>query len=192
MFEHREQIIKDFSKAWEMNDAAHRVEHFLKVEECGLIIADRLDLRFDYQLITYVAFFHDMFAWSRDNHHEMSARWIETTSYPLISSLPKIDKKMVASGCLQHRASFKGSYDGKFSEMMASADREVPGNVARMVERAVQYRIGKGYSRADAMKPAVDHIKEKFSESGYCRYPNMYLEVFGEELAEQRREIRNL
>lgn len=192
MFEHRDQIIKDFSKFWEVNDPAHRLKHFSNVEQCGLIIASRLDLRFDYRLITYVAFFHDMFAYSRDNHHELSARWIETTAYPMIASLPRIDKAMVASACLQHRASFKGEFDGKFSELMNSADRELPGDVQAMVERAVQYRMARGFSREDAVKPAVEHIKEKFGNDGYARYPDMYLKVFGEELEKQREDIRNL
>lgn len=192
MFEFREQIIQDFSKAWELNDEAHRLKHFSNVEECGFVINNRLGLKFDYRLITFVAFFHDMFAWSRDNHHEMSARWIETTAYPMIANLPRIDKAMVASACLQHRASFEGRFDGKFSELMNSADRELPGDVAGMVERAVLYRMNKGVSREDAMKPAVEHIKLKFAENGYARYPNMYLEVFGEELAAQRMEIKNL
>lgn len=192
MFEHRDQIIKDFSKFWEVNDPAHRLKHFSNVEKCGLIIASRLDLRFDHRLITYVAFFHDMFAYSRDNHHELSARWIETTSYPMIASLSRIDKAMVASACLQHRASFTGRFDGKFSELMNSADRELPGDVPAMIERAVQYRMARGVSREDAMKPAIDHIKEKFAEGGYARYPKIYLDAFGDELALQRSEIKNL
>lgn len=188
----KEQIIKDFSKRWELNDEAHRLKHFSNVEECGLIINQRLNLKFDQQLITYVAFFHDMFAYDRFNHHEMSARWIETTDYPLIACLSKHDKAMVASACLQHRASFEGRFDGKFSELMNSADRELPGDVAGMVERAVLYRMNKGFTREEAMKPAVDHIKEKFGSDGYARYPNLYLKVFDEELWKQRMDIANL
>lgn len=185
-------IIRDFSKAWEANDGAHRIGHFSNVEECGMIINSRLDLRFDGVLIMMVAFFHDMFAYSRDNHHHLSACWIETTSYPPVASLLDEDKRLVATACLQHRASFTGKFDNKFAELMNAADRELPCDVSKMIERAVQYRIGLGVKPEDALKPAIEHIKEKFGVGGYARYSPMYLEVFGDELAEQRRQIANL
>lgn len=192
MFEEKEKIIQDFSKYWEMNDEAHRLKHFSNVEECALIINYRADLRFDHVMITYAAFFHDMFAWSRDNHHEMSARWVETTAYPLVASLLKWDKKMLASACLQHRASFTGKFDNKFAELMNAADRELPGNVPAMIERAVQYRMAQGFTREESLGPAVAHIVEKFSANGYARYPQIYLDVFEADLLQQRQDIANL
>lgn len=188
----KNQIIADFSKAWEVNDKAHRVEHFSNVEECGMYLADQLGLGFNRKLITMVAFFHDMFAWSRFNHHLMSAEWVMSTDYPLITRLSEQGRKMVAAGCREHRASNTDAYSCKFAELMASADREFPGNIENMVERAVLYRMNKGMTRDEAYGPAVDHIKEKFGLLGYCRYPNMYLSVFGDALQKQRDDIKNL
>ncbi len=68
----RERIILDFTPAYQLNDEAHRVKHFSNVEKCGNEINQRLGLGFDSRLILLVAFFHDMFAWSRINHHDMS------------------------------------------------------------------------------------------------------------------------
>lgn len=192
MFEQKEKIIQDFSKYWEMNDEAHRLKHFSNVEECALIINHRAGLKFDLVMITYAAFFHDMFAWSRYNHHEMSAHWVLTTDYPLISFLPDIDKKMLADACREHRASFKGEFSGKFSELINAADRELPGDVPAMVERAILYRMGKGYSREEALKPSIEHIKDKYSITGYGRYPQIYLDVFEADLLQQRQDIANL
>lgn len=192
MFEEKEKIIQDFSKYWEMNDEAHRLKHFGNVEGCALIINDRADLQFDHVMITYAAFFHDLFAWSRYNHHEMSSHWVLTTDYPLISFLPAGDKKMLADACLQHRASFKGEFSSKFSELINAADREIPGNVPAMIERAVQYRMARGFTREESLGPAVAHIVDKFSANGYARYPQIYLDVFGDELLQQRQDIANL
>lgn len=192
MFEQKEKIIQDFSKYWEMNDEAHRLKHFSNVEECAGIINHRADLRFDHVMITYAAFFHDMFAWSRYNHHEMSAHWVLTTDYPLIANLLDTDKKMLASACRQHRASFSGKFDNKFAELMNAADRELPGDVPAMVERAILYRMGKGYSREEALKPSIEHIKDKFGISGYARYPQIYLDVFEADLLQQRQDVANL
>jgi hypothetical protein len=189
----RNEVIKDFSKMWEVNDKAHRVDHFTRVEKCGELLNEKLNLGYDPELIMLVAHFHDMFAWSRHNHHLLSAEWVRTTDYPIIAELDTVDRELVAMGCEHHRASYKGKFFCRFDELMNSADRELPGDVDLMIERAVLYRMNRGMSRADAMKPAIDHIKEKFgAASGYARYPKMYLDVFGDELTEQRRLIDNL
>lgn len=192
MFEQKEKVIQDFSKYWEMNDEAHRLKHFSNVEECALIINHRAGLKFDHVMITYAAFFHDLFAWSRYNHHEMSAHWVMTTDYSLIANLPDGCKKMLASACRQHRASFSGEFDNKFAELINAADRELPGDVPGMVERAILYRMAKGYTREEALKPAIHHIKDKFSVGGYARYPKIYLDVFEADLCQQRQDIANL
>lgn len=188
----REKIVKDFTQFWAVNDEAHQVRHFTNVEVCGNAINDRLGLGFDPKLIMLVAHFHDMFAWSRHNHHQMSARWVDTTDYPPIADLTLEEKLRVYWGCLQHRASFKGDFKSRFSELMNAADRELPGDVEGMIERAVLYRMARGMSREEAYAPAVQHIQEKFAEGGYCRYPKLYLSVFGDELAKQRLDIKNL
>lgn len=190
----KQQIIQDFSRFWELNDEAHRLKHFENVEKCGFAINDALGLGFDPKLITLVAFFHDMFAYSRHNHHLLSAVWVGSTDYPLIKQLEPDELFMVGLGCKNHRASYKGEFVGPFDELMNAADRELPGDVDNMVERAVLYRMGKGMSREDAYKPAVEHIKEKFGgqADAYARYPKFYLDVFGDELTEQRRIIDQL
>lgn len=189
----KQQIIKEFSHVWELNDEAHRLKHFENVEKCGFAINEALGLGFDPRLITMVAFFHDMYAWSRYNHHEMSAHWIRTTDHPLVTQFDPEDRYLIEMGCWHHRASYDGYFYSKFDELMNAADRELPGDVENMVERAVLYRINKGMSREEAYGPAVEHIKEKFgSVSGYARYPQLYLDVFGDLLTEQRRVIDQL
>lgn len=189
----RAKILKDFGNAFLANDTAHRATHFWNVEQCGRLLNDRLGLGFDPKLIMLAAHFHDMFAWSRNNHDLLSAKWVLTTDYPAIVELDKHDRKLVSWACRQHRASFKGHFVHKFAELFNAADREVPGDVKAMIERAVQFRMAKGLTREEAYGPAVEHIKEKYGAVvGYARYPQLYLDVFGDELAAQRRIIDNL
>lgn len=190
--EMRGRIVLDFTPAWELNDGAHRLKHFAAVEACGNAINDRLGLGYHPGLIMMVAMFHDMFSWSRVNHHHMSAEWVMTTDYDIITSLTGEERKMVAAGCREHRASNQERFSCEFAALMNAADREIPGDVDAMIERAVQYRVARGMSREEAMGPAIEHIVDKFGDGGYARYPDMYLEAFGDTLTEQRRQIANL
>lgn len=188
----KDLIITEFSKVWELNDEAHRLKHFNAVEACGLEINRRLNLGYDPKLITLVAFFHDMYAWDRGNHHQMSARWVETTDHPIIAQLEPRERAWVYWGCLQHRASFEGVFANTFSEMMNAADRELPGNVAGMIERGVQYRTARGVGADEARAGAIEHIKGKFGRGGYARYPDLYEKAFGNVLEAQYEEIAAL
>jgi hypothetical protein len=190
---YREQIIYEFSKVWELNDAAHRIEHFLEVEKCANHINKKLGLKFSPKLILMVAFFHDMFAWSRHNHHQMSAEWILTTDLPMICVLKPGERELVAAGCREHRASGTEPFSCDFAELMCSADRGFPTtDVETILQRAIQYRLALGYGEKDARQGAIEHVKEKFGTDGYARYPEMYQQAFDYELALQRELVDKL
>ena len=180
------RIIEEFSSKWELNDPAHRLSHFKSVQSCGVYINATLKLNYDVNLITMVAYFHDLFAWSRDNHHEMSAFWIMTTDHPLVNWMDSTQRKLVSNACKEHRASYKGVYSHEFSELMASADRGEPGNIEDMLIRAVQFRTSKGMGYKEAHEGALLHLKEKYGSNGYARYPRMYQETFKDILDRQR------
>lgn len=191
----RGQIIKEFSHAWEINDKAHRVEHFEDVFQCGVVINNNLELGYDPKLILFAAYFHDMFAWSRDNHHAMSFHWMTTTENKLITDNLSISEiALVSWGCYQHRASYKGTFKNSFAELINAADRGIPGDIAGMLDRAIKYRERNcpEMNRRERRDAAIQHLKEKFGSTGYARYPQMYLRVFGAELKKQREEINAL
>jgi hypothetical protein len=187
----RERIIKDFSRHWEMNDDAHRIEHFLDVEKCGNYINDKLGLGFDPMLIMLVAFFHDKYAYDRHNHHLMSGEWVRSTDYIAILALSREQRIMVAAGCREHRASGNQPFTCDFAEMMCSADRGFPTtDPEQLVKRAVQHRMHEsGMSEAEARPLAIEHIKEKYGKGGYARYPEMYVRAFAEEFYAQKEAI---
>lgn len=183
----REQVIGDFFQVWELNDPAHRVKHFEEVEHCANHINDSLRLGYDPKLIMLVAYFHDMFAWSRDNHHLMSGEWIMTTSYPVIAALDPEERLMVAAGCREHRASNTQPFTCGFAQLMSSADRGFPDlSLRHMTQRAIEYRLHKGLGTTEARKGAIRHLKEKFGTNGYANYPAYYQAVFKAELQKQR------
>lgn len=187
----RNEIIDEFSVNWELNDRGHRKDHFIMVEKCGHWINKQMDLGFDPKLIMFVAWFHDLFAWDRNNHQEISALWIENTEHPLISKyLTGWERRLVAAACREHRASYKKEYSNLFTEMMACADRGFPGDVKAMLNRSIKYQIDKfGVDEEKAIVMAKSHLKEKFGSDGYARYPDLYWKVFKKELEIQRSVI---
>ena len=184
-----EAIITEFTPMWALNDRGHRVEHFKAVNRCGQLINSRMFIQgeeFPPKLITLFAFFHDLFAWSRNNHQELSARYVATTDHPLFADLTPTERGWVARACREHRASYKGVYTCLFAELAAAADRGMPGDVDGMLERATMYRVDRGAGLEEARVGAVEHLKEKFGTGGYARYPEIYKQAFGPELAAQR------
>lgn len=183
----RNKIIEEFSPHWELNDKAHRIEHFLAVERCGNYINDTLRLGFDPKLILLVAFFHDLFAWSRHNHHLMSGDWVLQTDHEIFESLTSEERALVSAGCREHRASNKEPFTHAFAQLMSSADRGFPDPTLKgMVQRAIEYRLYRGANTEEARKGAVRHVKEKYGSRGYAVYPSFYEAVFKAELKQQR------
>lgn len=187
----RDQIIKRFSRMWELNDEAHRIEHFLEVEKCGNYINDKLDLGYDPLLIMLVAFFHDMYAFDRHNHHLMSGEWVRSCDNSIICALDDTQRLMVAAGCREHRASGDKPFSCMFAELMCSADRGFPTtDPEQLLRRAIQHRMfHENMSEEEARPAAIAHIKEKYGKGGYARYPDMYKRAFAVEFEAQQDAI---
>jgi hypothetical protein len=192
LHERREMIVVDFSAHWQLNDSAHRFAHFAEVEKCGRYINEKLGLHFDPKLILLVAWFHDLFSWTRENHHILSADFVLTSQHPVFADLTDHERQLVSDGCREHRASFKGKYSGIFSQLMSCADRGYPGDVPSMLQRAVQYRQDRGEPEVGIREGAVAHLKEKYGTGGYAAYPLMYEQAFAGELEKQRKIIDSL
>lgn len=157
----RDEIVSEFSTHWRLNDEAHRYEHFWQVELCANEINDILGLNINPKLILFAAFFHDLFAWSRVNHHELSYQYVLTTDHPLFSHLTDHERHQVAIACRHHRASYKGRFVYTLDELINSADRMIPKtNLTDMIKRALQYSLGKGNHPVKAVTLTFEHFKE--------------------------------
>ena len=183
----REMTLNQFSRHWELNDRGHRSEHFAAVERCGLLVNERLDLGFDPRLIFMVSWFHDLFAWDREKHHELSAYWFLTSEHEVLRSFTRIERELMSHACREHRSSYVGEYTTDFSQLMAAADRGIPGNIEGMIDRAVKYRLDKGIDLDDPYGKAVAHVKEKFGRESKARFPDFYRKAFAAEIEEQHR-----
>lgn len=193
----RSAICTSFKDAYALNDLAHREDHFEEVFQCGKHINKTLGFNFRERDILFAAYFHDMFAWSRNNHHILSKVWFQTTDHPLVVDSYK-DKDhfrtQVAFACGEHRASFKGNFTYAFSELINSADRGFPGDIPAMVERSRLYWLTHKPELSDdeRMTGVIAHLKEKFGRNGYARTPKMWKAVFKDQLEARIEGIESL
>lgn len=187
----RVKLINAFGSAYQLNDAAHQEDHFEEVFKTGVDINKRLNLGFSKNLIMMAAYLHDLFAWSRENHHVLSAEFVDGTCHPMITVLAKHDRKLLSTACFCHRASYKGAFPNNFAELINAADRGVPQSAGKLVQRAVDYRTSRGFQGTpeELLREAVAHVKEKFGSNGYARYADMYLACYIKELKQLREEV---
>jgi hypothetical protein len=184
------QLREDFSNTWAVNDPAHREEHFNAVYRCGLDIQDKLGMSFDPKLILLVAYFHDLFAWSRVNHHQLSHNWVKTTDYPIIAELTLEDRFLVADGCFEHRASNTDQFSNMFAELMNSADRGIPNvDPSHLFQRSFICNYGKTRDVESSVVKAHAHVIEKFGIGGYARFSDVYKAAYGEVLKQQQENV---
>ncbi len=192
----RIEIQQAFSAHWELNDSAHHQDHFESVFQTGLILKEKLQLwTFTDAELLFAAYFHDLFAWTRINHHDLAYEWMMTNNHPLITRyLNDASRRYVADACREHRASYRGNFSSRFSELVNSADRGIPGDVPGLIKRCYDHRLTTmpDASEDERMADAIKHLKHKSGSDGYARYPDMYIKVFGEELELQRQAIDKL
>lgn len=189
----RERLISAFRNHYLLNDEGHREEHFEEVFQTGVHINKTLNLGYNEELILIAAYIHDLFAWSRNNHHFLSCEFVESTDHPIIVEFEE-DRKIIAEACFTHRASYKGNFRYPFAELINSADRCRPGTVEDLLKRAIQYREGIGFqgTKEELYTDAIAHLKDKHGTKGYARYPDMYMKCFGEQLMKLQQEVDKL
>lgn len=118
----RKQYIEAYGAQYQLNDPAHRVEHFDKVLALMLDLNDHYQLQYRQELIVAGAFLHDLFAAYRDVHHILAQHYVATTDDPLIASLSTSERTLLAAACGEHRASYQGKYSSSFSVLLSSSE----------------------------------------------------------------------
>ncbi len=203
----RDELSLNFHHQWELNDRGHRMTHFEDVFQCAMYINKELDLGHPEINMLFAGYFHDLFAWTRINHHELAYQYFMTADHPVIVKYfgppfyeegacrnKKPDRLLVALACRQHRASYKGQFSNQFAELINSADRGFPKGAEVLLNRVLKHKTDTlpGKSVDELMSISIEFLKSKAGSQGYARYPDLYLKVFGEELKEQMAEIDQL
>ena len=176
-----------YAQAYLLNDPAHVEDHFREVLHNCLMLHRRLygeDSSLSQQKM-YVAasYLHDLFAWSRHNHHVLSATYVRTSDCKLLDGFTPEEREQVALMCEQHRASFTGEFDGLNAELFNAADLGKP-DLSSDVARAYKYAKANApmLDHSQWLHTARQHMVEKFSRGGYARRGQLYMIMYGTEL----------
>lgn len=196
VMEYRNDLTVKYSKAYALNDSAHRESHFDEVFMNCIKIHEVMNIELDLSdLLQYMAaaYFHDMFAWSRDNHHLLSQAFVKTSTCELISFFNDVQRARIALMCGEHRATFTGDFGNVWSERFNAADLGAPESVGSHVARAIKYHMDRNEcSYEQAAEVAKQHIKDKYGRDGYGRMSDVYKEVWGSSLEKFYQEIEAL
>lgn len=200
--------INDFKRQYHKmvacNDPAHQWEHFKAVYDAGVVLNYRTGCRFQLAAIFLVAHLHDLFAWSRVNHEKLSYAYVTGNDNSLVDTLIEIAHALQGSGtldgmrqtialaCLEHRSSYRGGFSSEFSELMNAADYELPSGLETMLKRAYVYAWNKDNVHEEAVRLSVQHMADKFGRGGYARYPQIYIDQFGDDLEDLYNDIDEL
>lgn len=198
MFEQQRMgVVEKYNSHWELLDKAHRLDHFDSVFNTAILILGRSpQLQVDAREVFLVAYFHDLFTWSRSNHHYLAETFIRTTNCQIVKEMAAtpdaIDR--VALACREHRASWTGGFSGDLSRLMSAADRGVPSTAKSLLDRALVYAATHNpeKSKSEIMELSIVHIKEKYGRGGYAKIPLMHLQMFAEEYETLYGEIDSL
>jgi len=173
---------------YKSNDAAHGIDHADDVYELALYTNQKLELGVSDHLIEIAAYYHDIYSTDptinkndRRMHNTLAHNYVMQAAEWPFAALTLDERKLVAHAVLEHRASFKGNFYSALSEIISTSDRGKP-DAEAIILRSLQYQGGK----VDACVNVLNHMVEKFSSTGYAKYPQMYSEVFGDELTVMR------
>lgn len=160
-----ELVWKDYRDKYNNSDKEHHgIEHIrevlllsfkLCVEYEGKL--DGIDFISSLYMCTIASITHDSHSYeNRENHHELAS--LDVSSYlssnKLRNSIPNIDNKfisIVSSMVFEHRASYKGEYSYRISELFSVADRGVP-NFKEIIKRSCLCNMSKSNFKLEVNK----------------------------------------
>jgi len=173
--------VRDYYKHYyENGDEAHLIDHADSV--CDLALS--INKECDEKLVILASYMHDMFnATNRAKHNELAYEYALKADDKFLKELTKEELQKVAYALLEHRASFKGEFFSPLSEIISSADRELP-NLEPIVIRCIKFN--------NDIESVHRHIKEKYGTNGYANYPKVYKEIFSQELEAFQKEADEL
>lgn len=189
----KEALITVYEPYYLINDEAHQIDHVVAVCDRAIEINEHQNLGLDRRMIVIAALTHDLFTRFRSNHHIMAYHFLETAREPWLVGFTNDEKQLMAFACLEHRASWKGDYTSLLSELIATADRGVPGNLDELVWRCYLYgRDRLKENHQDAKERIIPHLVAKLCKDDYGKNPPLYATVYGKRIEDQRNLVMSL
>ena len=186
----REFLIRKFTPMYSINDKAHQIDHVIDVCDRALRINADFSLGLDRRHIVISALCHDLFTWSRNNHHYLAKEYITSVREPWNDGFTVEELETMGLAAMQHRASWKGEYSSLLSELIATADRGEPGNIEEKIRRCYLYGVDKLKETPEvAIARVIPHLIEKYCEAGYGNNPPLYYRVYGVQLQKMKQQI---
>lgn len=187
--------IRDFvAPYYAKNDPAHHLNHGDDVYNlaCKMNAFLPEEERMAEHLILIAAYCHDIYARERKVHELLSHDFVMRNEEDFLQVLSQEERHLVAMACKEHRASYKGEFTSKLSEIISCADRGLP-TLKYHYDRSVQYGMHHlGLDEEGAHMHAASHMIEKYGREGYVKYTPLYKAYFADQLEALYVEIDGL
>jgi len=166
-----EEVRKFYKPYYDKGDKAHTIDHADDV--CDLAL--RINKKYDKKLVILASYIHDMFnAVNRPIHNELAYAYVLKAEDKFLQAISEKELHEVAHAVLEHRGSFKGEFYSLLSAIISSADRGLP-DLDFIVIRSMKFNN-------EDVHDVVEHIHDKYGKNGYANYPNVYKNIFKDEL----------
>lgn len=179
-----ETVVRTIQPSYSLNDKAHDIDHAKEVCYKALELnATVLTTPLPEREVVVAALCHDMFAWSRNNHHDMAYHWLMTLEVKWIEEFTPIQRERIALASKEHRSSYMGQYSSKLSELIATSDRGVPtGAPEQLVYRSLVFR---GWDKTSPVErtllnECITHVIDKYGTATNRKFPQLWLALYGE------------
>lgn len=160
------------------NDPAHNVDHVFNVCRYGLRLTQNNVSTHDRSIILAGCLMHDLGCrYNRENHHVISfGLAFKMLNEFATDMFDEVDALVVATTCLEHRASWDKPRTSYQADYVALADRGEP-NLNEMIRRCIVFRQAEDKTKdVDQMLQEVfEHMQEKCGTDGYMwkSYPGI-------------------
>ncbi len=188
------ELEKRFKEFYNYNDEAHKFNHVEEVLANALFIEEVILTNYGFEKLAILAYIHDMYSGlDRLHHHTLAQQWVLDNKFDKIFrnfKIEEIDEIAYAVG--EHRASFKGEYTSKLSELLSAADKgklELTKYIKRIYSSYNNKNNSYGHFNGHVLPThgakigaTLTHLKSKFSRTGYMRLNSVYKEVYKDDI----------
>lgn len=174
---------------YKKNSKVHQLDYAEAVLDLSVYIAQRASLTVLHKEIVAAALLHDVFHYkSKEKHHILGCNFANSEYYPIKGELDGHGAVRVARAVLEHTPRYQGKLSSPLSAIIRSAVQGLPELDGQMT-RAVMYGIDQGLEKDEAERSAISYLKQRYGSGSSVTYPDLYLQVFKDDLLKLRQRI---